>query len=892
MNEPIGWLSREPFRLEEEIVANWRSSLSQSPWMLWALVISLTATVFMLDLLLPLGWAPWILYIVVVILAAQWPEVKHARSIALVCTALILIGFWFSPDSLGVPLFRGAVNRAVGILALWITALVGMQCTTAEKRERTGRRLLRTTLLSIGDGVIATDASGRITFLNPVAEKLMGCTAAEAQGGELQDFFQIVDEETRQPVANPALRALKEGVVFGLANHTVLIGKDGSERPIADSAAPVHDVDGRVIGAVLVFRDITDTRQAEKTRSTLAAIVTSSEDAIASKDLNGRVMTWNKSAEEIFGYSADEIIGKPITVLFPQERLQEEEEILRRVRRGERIEHYETIRLKKDGTPIDISVSVSPVRDESGRIVGAAKIARDITERRRAEQELRDSRERLNVTLNSIGDAVVATDAAGRVTFINPVARDLLGYTPEQATGRVLKEVFNIVYEETRQPAENPIERVVREGNAVGLGNHTLLLRPDNREIPIDDSAAPIRGADGTVAGVVLVFRDITERRQAQQALLEADRRKDLFLALLAHELRNPLAPIRNAAQVLQIKCPREEELFWCCDVIDSEVKHMARLLDDLLDIGRITQGKMEIRKEVVDLSTIVQRAVETSRPYIEDRHHTLEVELPRESLLVDADPTRMVQVFANLLNNAAKYTAPGGKINVRLERAADQALVTVRDTGIGIAADLLPKIFDMFVQGENVIEDTNNGLGLGLTLARDIVDIHGGKIEVKSKGPAEGSEFTVHLPLSNKERMPAPASGRPSSEAPTDGKRVLIVDDNRNQARTLARLLDAMGHEATVAYDGAAALELAADFRPDVALIDIGLPGMSGYDVARRLREQPTFREVLLVAQTGWGREEDRQRAIEAGFDYHLVKPIDRDMFREILARPKTISS
>lgn len=891
MTQPTGVLSREPFRLDDEIVADWRSWLSQSPVLLRALVATSMCVLFIVDLLTPLGSAPWILYIVVVLLAAQSPEKKHTHMIALACTVLIIAGFFLSPRSVTEPVWIALSNRAVGVLAVWITAFVGIQCTNAEKRERTGRRLLQTTLMSIGDGVIATDVEGRVTFLNPMAENLTGCTTRQAAGRPLIEVFDIVNDETRQPVENPALRALKEGVIFGLANHTVLIGKDGLERPIDDSAAPVQDSYGRLMGAVLVFRDISERKNAEKAQAMLAAIVTSSEDAIISKDLDGRIMTWNRSAQEIFGYSADEIVGKPITVLFPPERAGEEAEILGRVRRGDRVEHYETIRLKKDGTPIHISVSVSPVKDESGRIVGAAKIARDISERKRAEQELRDSREHLSVTLSSIGDAVVATDAAGRVTFINPVARDLLGWTAEQASGRMLKEIFHIVNEQTRQPVENPVERVVRDGKVVGLGNHTVLLRPDDREVPIDDSAAPIRAADGAVTGVVLVFRDVTERKRAQQALLEADRRKDLFLALLSHELRNPLAPIRNAVQVLELKCPREEELLWCCDIIDREVGHMARLLDDLFDISRITQGKLEMRKEAVELSTIVQRAVETSRPYIDAREQTLKVELSRDSLLIHADPTRMAQVFANLLNNAAKYTAPRGRINVRVECAGNEAVVTVRDTGIGIAPDLLPQIFDMFVQGDNrVVEDMQSGLGLGLTLARDIVAAHGGKIEAKSKGAAQGSEFIVRLPLSDNQVVPARASVRPRPEPPRESKRVLIVDDNRNQARTLARLLEAMGHEATVAYDGATALERAAEFHPDVALIDIGLPGMSGYDVARRLREQPEFREAVLVAQTGWGREEDRKRATEAGFNYHLIKPIDREVFREILARPRII--
>ncbi|HVO95445.1 MAG TPA: PAS domain S-box protein, partial [Terriglobales bacterium] len=602
MTQPTRSLPREPFRLDDEIVADWRSRLSQSPVLLWALVASLMSVLFICDVFMPVSSALWILYIVVVLVAAQRPEEKRTHMTALACTALIVAGFFLSRRSLPVPLWLALTNRAVGVLAVWITAFVGVRCSVAEKRERTGRRFLQTTLLSIGDGVIATDAEGRVTFLNPVAENLTGWTMRQAAGRPLAEVFEIVNEETREPVENPALRALKEGVIFGLANHTVLIGKDGGERPIDDRAAPVQDSYGVLMGTVLVFRDISERKNAEKAQSTLAAIVTSSEDAIVSKDLNGRIMTWNRGAQEIFGYTADEVIGKPITILFPPERLKEEEEILGRVRRGDRVEHYETVRLKKDGTPVYISVSVSPVRDETSRIVGAAKIARDITERKRAEQELRESRERLSVTLSSIGDGVIATDAAGRVTFINPVARDLLGWTAEQASGRMLHEIFHIVNEQTRQPVENPVERVVRDGKVVGLGNHTVLLRPDNREVPIDDSAAPIRAADGAIAGVVLVFRDVTERKRAQEALLEADRRKDIFLALLAHELRNPLAPIRNAVQVLELKCPREEELLSCCEILDREVAQMARLLDDLFDISRITQGTLEIRKESVEI--------------------------------------------------------------------------------------------------------------------------------------------------------------------------------------------------------------------------------------------------------------------------------------------------
>lgn len=380
------------------------------------------------------------------------------------------------------------------------------------------REWFRVTLASIGDGVIATDTKGRITFMNSVAEELTGWRLADAEGRDSQEILKIVNEDTRTPVESPISRVLGDGMISGLASRTILVTKNGTEKPIDDSGAPIRDGEGKLMGVVLVFRDITERRKTEESHSTLAAIVDSSSDAIIGVGLNGEISQWNRAATRIYGYNADEVIGKPVSILFPPERHDELEEILRTIERGEAVQHLETERVGRDGRRIHMSLAVSPIKDAEGRIIGASKIARDITDRKRSEEEIRLQREWFRVTLASIGDAVIATDTEGRVTFMNAVAEQLTGWTFDSAEGRESLEVFKIVNEASRQSVESPIARVLREGAIVGLANHTVLVAKDGSERPIDDSGAPIRGDDGNLMGVVLVFRDITERRKTEEA--------------------------------------------------------------------------------------------------------------------------------------------------------------------------------------------------------------------------------------------------------------------------------------------------------------------------------------------------------------------------------------
>jgi len=513
--------------------------------------------------------------------------------------------------------------------------------------------------------------------------------------------------------------------------------------------------------------------------------------------------------------------------------------------------------------------------------------ARNLAIRQRASEVLRAERERFRTTLTSIGDAVMVTDAQGRVTLLNPVAEALTGWDAD-AIGRPVETVFRIVNEETREPVENPVDKVLREGAVVGLANHTVLIGRAGRERPIDDSGAPIRDGRGGVVGVVLVFRDITERRASEQRLHENDRRKDEFLAMLAHELRNPLAPIRNAAHTLTLLGQPDERLRWVSGVIERQVGLLTRLVDDLLDVSRITSGKITLQHERVPVAAaVIAQAVETARPAAESRRETLEVDVADDVGVVEGDPARLVQAVGNLLDNAIKYSEEGGRVRLTARAEAQEVVIAVRDEGVGIDAELLPHVFDLFIQADRSLERRQGGLGIGLTLVRRLVEMHGGRVAVASEGAGRGSEFTIRLPrLAVDVPAPAAAPVAAAREAPSGpARRVLVVDDQPDSTDSLALLLRLHGHEVYTAADGPGAVDEFLRSKPEVVFLDLGLPGMSGYDVARRLRATPEGRDVRLVAVTGYGTEADRERTRAAGFDLHLAKPVDPHAVEALLA-------
>jgi two-component system CheB/CheR fusion protein len=612
----------------------------------------------------------------------------------------------------------------------------------------------------------------------------------------------------------------------------------------------------------------------------LAAIVESLDDAIVSKTLDGIIISWNKAAERLFGYSAEEVIGKHIQILIPPELTEEENVILEKMRRGERLEPYESERVRKDGSRIRLSLTISPIRNESGEIIGASKIARDITDRERADEALRQALEKLQLVTDVMSAPVTRCSRDLRYLWVSRPYADWLGLSPDEIVGRPISDVIGqAAFEHIRPHFERALSgevaRYEEQVNFKGIGPRW-----------INAVYTPTFDTLGQPNGWVAVVIDIDNRKKAEDALREADHRKDEFLAMLAHELRNPLAPIHNAVHALKRLGPPEPQLQQLFNMIDRQSELLARLVDDLLEVARITQGKIELRKEKAELLAVVGRAVETSRPLIEARKQQLMVSLPEEPLRVEGDVVRLGQVIVNLLNNAAKYTGEDGQIWLKVERQDGEVLLRVKDTGIGIPAKDLPYVFDLFAQAERSLDRAQGGLGIGLTLVRRIVEMHGGRVEAFSEGPNRGSEFIVHLPLLAES---APEPQRSGPQGPNEAAevvlcRVLVVDDNVDSAESMALLLELEGHAVEVAYDGPTAVEAARRMRPHVVLLDIGLPGMNGYEVARVLRQEPRLDKTVLIALTGYGKAEDRARTKAAGFDHHLTKPVDQELLASLI--------
>jgi PAS domain S-box-containing protein len=782
----------------------------------------------------------------------------------------------------------------VGFIAYLFTCAlivgIGEAMRAASLRANEQNELLRVTLRSIGDAVITTDMHGRVTYLNTVAESLTGWTQQTALGQPLETVFRIVNEATRAPVDNPAIKALRQGIVVGLANHTLLVRKDGTECAIDDSAAPIRDEFGQVSGCVLIFRDVTAERRLahEKTSQLmtarlLASIIESSEDAIISKSLDGVIQSWNASAERLFGYPARDAVGRHISLVIPPDRIAEEDRIIASLKAGQRIEHFETERVRSDGERISVSLTISPIKDDAGNVVGASKIVRDITDRKRVEAD----REKFVRLVETSTDFIGMCDLNGVPFFVNRAGLELVGlddleqarrtevqsfFFPEDQH-RVMNEFFPSVLERGHGEIEIRF-RHFKTGEARWMAYKVLTL-PDEAGRPV---------------ALATVSQDVTERKRLEDNLRrlagdlsDADRRKNEFLAMLAHELRNPLAPISNAARALRMGAGDRQAVQSAAEMLERQVSQMARLVDDLLDMSRITRGRIELRPERVELAPIVNQAAEAARALYRSLNHELIVTMPAKPLYLNADPMRLTQVIGNLLSNAAKFTDQGGHIVLTVEQQDGQATLKVRDDGIGIAREDIPGIFDMFAQLDTSLERSRDGLGIGLTLVKTLVEMHGGTVDVHSDGRGRGSEFVVRLPVLAEA---ADAVSRPvAATPPTVARRILIVDDNQDGAESLAMLLELHGHETFKVYDGVEAVDAAGRLRPDAVLLDIGLPRLNGYEACRRIREQPWGKEMLLVALTGWGMEEDRHRSREAGFDTHMVKPVNYEVLVKLLA-------
>ena len=604
----------------------------------------------------------------------------------------------------------------------------------------------------------------------------------------------------------------------------------------------------------------------------LAAIVESSDDAIISKSLDGIIQSWNAAAERLFGYTAEQAVGRHISLVIPQDRIAEEDEIIASLKAGRRVEHFETERLRSDGRRIYVSLTISPIKDDAGNVVGASKIVRDITDRRRGEAE----RERLVTLVENSTDFIGISDPEGVPLYVNPAGLKLVGLeNMDDARRTHIREFF--FPEDQARIMDQFFPSVV----ATGHGEVEVRFRNFRTHEArwMSYKVLKLTESDGRIVGYATVSQDVTHRKQLEDNLRrlatdlsEVDRRKNEFLATLSHELRNPLAPLRNMVEIL--KRGSREHAALAVDMMERQLGQLVRLVDDLLDISRITHNRIELRRSRVEVASAIHQAVEGARPLAEEAGHRIEVRLPRESIYVNADPVRLAQIVGNLLNNSCKYTPAGGRISVTAERDGNEAVITVADTGIGIPPANLSSIFEMFAQIDGSIERSRGGLGIGLTLVKRLVEMHGGSIEARSEGEGQGSEFIVRMPAIIEAAAAATIAAAPQRTA--NNYRILVVDDNEDAATSLATLLQMTGHESFTAFDGPAALEAMERHRPDAVLLDIGLPGLSGYEVCRRARAQPWGSDMTLIALTGWGQEEDRQKTQDAGFDGHLVKPVE----------------
>ena len=598
-------------------------------------------------------------------------------------------------------------------------------------------------------------------------------------------------------------------------------------------------------------------------------------------DPKGHIATWNVGAERIKGYAPSDIIGKHFSIFYMQEAIDRgwPEHELRVATQEGRFED-EGWRVRKDGSRFWANVVITALRGEDGQLLGFSKITRDLTDRRLHEEAMRQSEERFRLLIEGVQDyAIYMLDTQGAVTSWNTGAQRIKGYSREEILGKH----FSRFYTPEDIEAGKPWAALAEAKRTGHFEVEAWRIRKDGRRFWARVVLTPLYDGEGHLRGYAKVTQDLSERRHLQ-ALEKASKNVNEFIAMLAHELRNPLAPIRTAVQVMANPAASEAAREQMRQTIDRQSAQLTRIVDDLLDISRITRGMLDLERRPEDLVEIVRHSIETSSTLIEARRHRLEVEAPPVPIMIEGDRHRLNQVLSNLLNNAARYTPEGGSIAVKVGVEAGNAVVHVRDNGRGIEADMQERIFDMFVQGRSPLERVGGGLGVGLALARRLAEMHGGRLDVLSEGLGKGSEFTLTLPLPRQAHVPR-AKTRPEAGEPIIPRRVLVVDDNADAAESIKLLLQSLGHQVHVTFDGAQAIEAATQFRPDVVLLDIGMPGLSGYEVARRLRSLRPEAGLRIVAVTGWGQEVDRQASKEAGFDVHLVKPVDTEVLQRAVS-------
>ncbi len=772
----------------------------------------------------------------------------------------------------------------------------------ADDKVRTAAQHARSLIEASLDPLVTISVDGKITDVNEGSIKVTGVPRENLIGTDFSNYF-TAPEKAREGY----LEAFSKGLVtdYPLTIRHVA----GQLTDVLYNASVYRDSQGVVVGVFAAARDITERKQAEaallKAGALQSAIFNSENFSSIATDAKGVIQIFNVGAERMLGYTAAEVMNKitPADISDPQEVVARAkslsveldttitpgfEALVFKASRG--IEDiYELTYIRKDGSRFPAVVSVTALRDDQNDIIGYLLIGTDNTARKQVEAErmLLDQRVRDQIfytrsLIESNIDALMTTDPRGIISDVNKQMEWLTGCTRDELIGAPFKNYFT-----DPERAEAGIKLVLAEGKVTDY-ELTALAR-DGRETVVSYNATTFHDRDRKLQGVFAAARDITERsRLAKQMqnqaaeLSDLHRRKDEFLAMLSHELRSPLAPIANAIQMLRLQKETESPVQrQSRAIIERQMAQLQHLVDDLLEVSRITTGMVQLRRLLVRVGDIVEGAIETARPLIKKRRHEFSVSLPSEPIWLNADAARLEQVIVNLLTNAAKYTDEAGKIWLTVEKEGQECVLRIRDTGVGITAELLPCIFDLFTQADRTMDRSQGGLGIGLALVQQLTELHGGSVEVQST-LKQGSEFILRLPIAEEERSESPVVE--TVEQSVRPLRVLVVDDNVDTAMSFSMLLRVSGHDVKTAHDGLLAVQAAIEYCPDVALLDIGLPGLNGHEVARQIRQHPELKQVVLVALTGYGQDSDRQNSEQAGFTYHLVKPARFEELQKIL--------
>ncbi|WP_425613583.1 PAS domain S-box protein [Anatilimnocola sp. NA78] len=747
--------------------------------------------------------------------------------------------------------------------------------------------VLRATLEATQDAILITDLTGRITEYNARLLEVWCLPPDAVKGKSLSDFLDLTAHLCEK-------RSNHTDYDFWLNSIQNASGSDSAEWQLVDGrtiacsshSQVMHDT---TVGHVWGFRDITALRQFDELRGRLDAIVDSADDAIISKTTTGFITGWNRGAKRIFGYSEEEVIGKPVTILIPADRLGEESEILAKIARSERVEHYETERIRKDGKRIHVSLTVSPIKDGKGAVVGASKIARDVSERKRTDQ----AKFLLAAIVDSSDDAIISKNLQSIITSWNSSAEQLFGYSAQEAIGRPITMLF---------PAEllsDETQIVSRIAAGERIKHYaTERVRKDGKRIPVSITVSPVRNAEGKVVGASKIARDVTEQlrhESERDALLKSERAarseaehashlKDEFLATVSHELRTPLNAILGWSQLLST-VRDDASLDEGLEIIQRNARIQAQLVEDLLDMSRIVSGKFRLEVQIVDLASVIESAMESVRPAADAKSITLRKVLDPLAGPINGDPTRLQQILWNLLSNAIKFTSKGGKVDVYLERVNSHIEITVRDNGAGINPDFLPIIFERFRQVDSSTTRRHGGLGLGLAIVKHLVELHGGTVRAKSAGEGQGSTFNVHLPtapLLQAAKREHPTASRAlqldCNQISLENVKVLLVDDEPDTRTFVKRLLSECGAVVQTSHSADDAIKMIQGFGPHIIISDIGMPGKDGYEFVRELRSRKAEDggQTPAIALTAFARSEDRTRALLAGYQIHITKPIE----------------